>query len=173
MNFLRLSFIRKSLLAALVGCGSSLLAHADTTADPPSINEALSSAKSWLAEIDAAQYEQSYAEGCTAFHNKVPHDQWVTVLKALRPPLGPLVSRKEASHTYKPDGYEGLDGECMVIIYNSVFTQIPSEIEVVVLKREDGKWRAAGYNAQPQVTAQDDQPPPEASTTTTTQQSSR
>jgi len=159
----------KCLLAALAvwggGCFTNISCGADESL-PPSASGALAAAKDWVAEIDAGKYEQSYDEGCVALHNKVAHDEWLTVLKALRPSLGPLVSRKVASTNYKPDGYEGLQGECVVIAYNTVFAKMPSELEVVVMKREDGKWLGAGYNAQPQQAVQEDQPPPQASTTT-------
>jgi hypothetical protein len=173
MNAFRLSSRRKNLRFLLLLGGWNFIALAPGLADPDpsSANEALATAKNWVAEIDAGKYEESYAEGCTALHNKVTHDQWITVLKAIRPALGDVVSRKEDSHSYKPDGYEGLDGECMVIKYDTSLTKMPSLIEVVVLKREDGKWRGAGYNAQPQTAPEGDIPPPQASTTTTSEES--
>jgi hypothetical protein len=144
--------------------------RADPTADPALTKEALASAQNWLTEIDSGRYDESYSEGCLAFHNKVTREQWDTVLKALRPPLGSLVTRKVASYSYKPDGYGGLEGECMVITYNSAFTKLPSDLEVVVLKREDGQWRGAGYNAQPQTEADSDSPPPADAETEVNQQ---
>ena len=131
------------------------------------VDSAVSSAQTWLSQIDSGKYDQSYAEGCLAFHNKVSHEQWTTVLKALRPPLGSVVSRKLAAHAYHPDGFQGLEGECMVITYNTVFTKMPSDVEIVVLKHEDGHWRGAGYNAQPVVEAASDadNPPPAAAQT--------
>ena len=134
-------------------------------ASPESTRDALATAQHWLAEIDAEKYDESYEEGCTAFHNKVSHDEWLTVLKALRPSIGTLVNRKELKHTYKPDGYEGLEGECMVIMYAATFTKLGPTLEVVVLKREDGKWRGAGYNAQPQQGESSQPPPPPESST--------
>lgn len=139
-------------------------AHAD--ADPAMVNEAVAAAHGWLAQIDAGKYEDSYNEGCLAFHNKVTQGQWTTVLKSLRPPLGTVVSRKVVKTEYKPDGLEGLTGECMVITYNTAFSKVPVDLEIVVLKREDGQWRGAGYNAQPQgdPTEPDSMPPAEAHT---------
>jgi len=129
-------------------------------ADDPSAS-ALSAARNWLVQIDAGQYEQSYDEGCTAFHNKTPENEWLTVLQAIRTPLGTPVNRQEVGHSYKPDGFEGLDGECMVITYNTTFSKGALETEVVVLKREAGTWRGAGYNAQtqPNPQTQDDSVP--------------
>jgi len=71
------------------------------------IDNALVASKAWVAQIDAGQYDESYAFGCGAMHDKVPQDRWTQVLKALRTPWGPVVSRKQLSHIYKPNGYEG------------------------------------------------------------------
>jgi hypothetical protein len=130
------------------------------------VNDAVAAAQSWLAQIDAGKYEESYDEGCLAFHNKVSELQWTTILKSLRPPLGTVVSRKVVKTEYKPDGLEGLQGECMVITYNTAFSRVPVDLEIVVLQREDGHWRGAGYNAQPQgdPTEPDSMPPPEVHT---------
>ena len=106
-------------------------------------------AQAWVAQIDAARYDDSYAAGCVAFHEKVSADKWNSVLKTLRLPLGAVVNRKESSHLDKPDGFEGLDGECMVIKYTTSFKNLPDAIEIIVVKKEDGKWKGAGYNVLP------------------------
>lgn len=147
-----------------------LLAEPDTGENSALVKEAVDSAQSWMAEIDAGHYDQSYSEGCLAFHNKVTRAEWTAVLKSLRPPLGTVVSRKVANYSYKPDGYEGLQGECIVITFNTVFSKVPADIEVVVLKREEGQWRGAGYNAQPQGDAPTEPIPPATPQTEVNQQ---
>jgi hypothetical protein len=166
MNLPSLRFVHARVLKTLriflfsaVALAAMNRAHAD--ADPALVNEALAAAHGWLAQIDSGKYEESYDAGCLAFHNKVTQVQWTTVLKSLRPPLGTVVSRKVVKTEYKPDGLEGLQGECMVITYNTAFSKVPTDLEIVVLKREDGQWRGAGYNAQPQGDPTDtDSPPP-------------
>jgi Protein of unknown function (DUF4019) len=132
------------------------------------IDNALLVSKAWMAQIDAGQYDDSYAFGCDAMHDKVPQDRWGQVLKALRTPWGPVVDRKPLSHIYKPNGYEGSEGEFMVITYDSSFKKLGSATEIVVLKWEGGKWRGAGYNAQAKLPSDDDTAPPPASSTTET-----
>jgi hypothetical protein len=141
------------LTGAFFLCAASLARAvvAPNPADDSRTREAVAAAQLWLAKIDANKVEDSYADGCTAFHNKVSMQQWITVLRALRPSIGNVTSRTEQSADYKPDGFEGLEGECVVIKYTSVFTVIGPALEVVVMKREDGQWRGAGYNVQPQV----------------------
>jgi len=130
------------------------------------IDNALAASKAWVAQIDAGQYEDSYAFGCGAMHDKVPQDRWTLVLKALRAPWGPVVSRNQISHIYKPNGYEGSEGEFMVITYDTSFVRLDSATEVVVLKWEDGQWRGAGYNAGAKLPPDDDSAPPPPSNTT-------
>jgi hypothetical protein len=166
--------LRRANLFSLIFCvlgwtGATAAPLGASTEDPAAIKAALASAQEWLAEIDAGHFDQSYAEGCLAFHNKVSRAEWDTVLKSLRMPLGPVINRKFANYSYHPDGYEGLEGECMVITYNTSFSKLPSDLEVVVLKHEDGQWRGAGYNAQPQGEAESDSPPPADAQTEVTQ----
>jgi hypothetical protein len=132
------------------------------------IDQALVASKAWAAQIDAGQYDESYAFACDAMHDKVPQDRWEQVLKALRIPWGTVVSRKQISHIYKPNGYEGAGGEFMVITYDTSFQRMDPATEVVVLKWEDGKWRGAGYNAGPKSSPDEGAaaPPPPSTTET-------
>ena len=116
--------------------------------------EATAVAQAWMAQIDAGHYEEVYAAGCIAFHEKVSLDKWVSVLKTIRIPLGTVTSRKEITHLNKPDGFEGLDGQCIVFKYATSFSKLPEALEVVVVKREDGHWKGAGYNLMPKQAAE-------------------
>jgi hypothetical protein len=132
------------------------------------IDQALAVSKTWMTQIDAGQYDDSYTFGCDAMHDKVPQDRWAAVLKALRTPWGPVVSRKQISHIYKPNGYEGTGGEYMVITYDTTFKRLGDATEVVVLRWEGGKWRGAGYNAGAKMSPEDDSAtPPDSSATET------
>jgi hypothetical protein len=132
------------------------------------LDQAVTASKTWVSLIDAGQYEESYAFGCDEMHDKVAQDRWVTVLKALRTPWGPVVSRKQISHIYKPNGVSGLEGECMVITYDTSFKGMNPAMEVVVLRWEDGKWRGAGYNAGPKPQPDDGSTPQPTPTATET-----
>ncbi len=115
--------------------------------DDPSV-AALAASKSWISLIDAGNYTESYAFACGAMHEKVAEDRWELILKALRAPWGRVADRQQISHVYKPNGFEGTEGEFMVITYDTTFAKALEATEVVVLKKEDGEWRGAGYNAQ-------------------------
>jgi hypothetical protein len=115
------------------------------------VEDGLVVSKSWVGLIDDGQYDESYESASGAMHEKVQEDRWSTVLKALRSPWGPVMSRQQLSHVYKPDGFEGTEGEFLVITYDTSFKKLDSAREVVVLRWEDGKWRGAGYNVGPKV----------------------
>ena len=147
MNSTRPTFCALSLFLAAVFLFVGRLDAVASAEDQ--VEEAVVASKNWVAQIDAGGYEESYSFACAAMRDKTPEDRWVAVLKALRKPWGPVVSRKQLSHIYKPNGVPGLNGECMVITYATAFKNLNPATEIVVLKWEDGKWRGAGYNAGP------------------------
>jgi hypothetical protein len=115
------------------------------------IDDGLVVSKSWVGMIDDGEYDESYEAASGAMHDKVQQDRWSVVLKALRGSWGPVLSRQQLSHVYKPNGFEGTEGEFLVITYDTSFKKLNSARELVVLRWEDGKWRGAGYNAGPKV----------------------
>ncbi len=125
----------------------TLAARAD---DDSAVNDTLSIARTWLGEIDAGSYDQSYTDAGSALHEKVPQDRWVKILKTERPLLGKVVSREVISHELHPDGLEGAQGTFMVLGYRTSFATKPDELEYVVLKREFGGWRCVGYDFGPE-----------------------
>jgi hypothetical protein len=116
------------------------------------VDDALNVSKDWVAQIDAGRYDESYAFGCDAMRDKVPETTWEEVLKTLRSPWGAVESRRQVSHVFKPNGYEGTEGEFILITYETTFKRLDPATEVVVLKWDGGKWRGAGYNAGPKDT---------------------
>jgi hypothetical protein len=141
-----------------------LAARAD---DDSQYTDAINIAHTWLGEIDAGNYDQSYTDAGSALHDKVPQDTWVKILRTERPLLGKVVSRQVISHEAHPDGLEGAPGNFLVIGYRTAFDTKPDELEYVVLKRDFGGWRCVGYDFGPeQVQNNPDEGP---NTTTTTQ----
>jgi hypothetical protein len=146
---------------------AALLVRADDE-DDRHMGNALNVAKEWIAEIDAGEYDQSYADGGSALHEKVPQDTWVRILKTERPLLGNVVTRTETDHSYRPNGFEGTDGEFFVISYRTAFANKPDEVEHLVLKREGGRWRGVGYDFGPEEVTTDPDAGPTTTVTTST-----
>jgi hypothetical protein len=137
-------------LLAWITAGLLALPLAARADDDNQFGDALSVARTWLGEIDAGNYDQSYTDGGSALHEKVPQDTWVKILKTERPTLGKVVSRQEISHTLRPNGLEGAEGTFLVVSYRTAFVTKPDELEYVVLKHEFGGWRCVGYDFGPE-----------------------
>jgi hypothetical protein len=154
-------------LGLLLGAAATAFASAQDHVD-----EGLAVSKSWIGLIDHGRYDESYSAASGAMHEKIPQDRWNIILKALRQPWGPVVNRQQLSHVYKPNGFEGSEGEFLVITYDSSFQKQDGIAEVVVLRWEDGQWRGAGYNAGPKANPDStaDNSAPSSTTETQTQE---
>jgi hypothetical protein len=139
--------VRLPLLFTFVACFAFTAAVRVHASAEDQIDQAVAASKTWVAQIDAGKYEDSYSFACDETRDKFPEDKWVDVLKAIRKQWGSVIDRHQLSHVYKPHGVRGLDGECVVITYNTNFTNLDNATETVVLKWEDGQWRGAGYFA--------------------------
>ena len=129
------------------------------------VDDGLVASKNWVAQIDAGHYDDSYAAASGEMRDKVQQDRWALVLKSIREPWGAVVSRHQLSHVYKPNGFEGTEGEFLVITYDTSFQKLPEATELVVLRWEDGQWRGAGYNAGAKPSTDNSGPVPPDSTT--------
>jgi len=108
--------------------------------------EAVTAAEGWLALVDAGKYGESWKAASGYFKIAVPQGQWEQSLKAVRSPLGKLVSRKLLSKTYMTSLPGAPDGEYLVIQFETSFQNKKSAIETITpMKEKDGKWRVSGY----------------------------
>jgi len=108
--------------------------------------EAVTAAEGWLALVDAGKYGESWKAASGYFKIAVPQGQWEQSLKAVRSPLGKLVSRKLLSKTYMTSLPGAPHGEYLVIQFETSFQNKKSAIETITpMKEKDGKWRVSGY----------------------------
>ena len=56
--------------------------------------EAMTAAKEWLALVDAGEYNQSWLTANKTLKEQSEKDDWANYLKAIREPLGKIISRK-------------------------------------------------------------------------------
>ena len=104
------------------------------------------SAESWLALTDNGKYGESWDDAAQLFKNAVTREQWTNQIKAVRPPLGKVQSRRLKSATYTKTLPGAPDGEYVVIQYETSFENKASAIETIVpMLDKDGKWRVSGY----------------------------
>ncbi len=107
---------------------------------------AIAAAEEWLALVDAGSFLKSWTQAAEYFKNAVPKDQWEQSLKAVRAPLGKLVSREVQNAMFRKTLPGAPDGEYVVIRFLSAFENKAFAIETVTPMMEvDGEWRVSGY----------------------------
>ena len=115
-------------------------------AEADKVKLALSSAETWLSLVDEGKYADSWNEAAGYFKGAVKQKQWQEMLKAVRKPLGKVISREVKSKSYHTSLPGAPDGEYVVIQFDTSFESKKSAIETVTpMKDKDGKWRVSGY----------------------------
>jgi len=149
MNPIRF-FVRRSLfIFGFAGCLLLLVTSKGFAADDANVDTGLAAAKDWTTMIDGGQYEQSYNASSDTLRQKIDQNKWSVLLKTFRDSWGPVVTRKETNHVFRPNGFEGADGQFLVITYDTSFQKVGDLMEVVVMRWEGGQWKGAGYNGGP------------------------
>ena len=123
-------------------CLMPAIAAADDSAE----KAAASAAQSWLGQIDAGSYGQSWNDASVYFQGAVTEKGWIDALNGSRKSLGKLLSRKlgKAQNVKSLPGAP--DGSYVVMQYDTNFSNKKSAVETVTFVQEkDGKWKAAGY----------------------------
>ncbi len=111
---------------------------------------AQSAAESWLALVDAGNYDQSWEEASSIFKEKVTKEQWQSAMEMARGQVGKLDSRKLKTASYAKDPPNAPSGEYVNIQYDSKFQNLPAALESVTpMLDKDGKWRVSGYFIKP------------------------
>jgi len=129
-----------SLFALLLGVCSTVQAQQK----PEQLAQQTSEA--WLALVDSGKYADSWQESSQLFKAHVTREQWQSMLRASRDPLGKVQSRKLKSATYSKTLPGAPDGEYVVIQCESSFEHKQSAVETVTpMLDKDGKWRVSGY----------------------------
>jgi hypothetical protein len=107
---------------------------------------ALSAAEKWLTIVDSQKYAESWKETAELFRNAVPPNQWAQSLRAVRKPLGKLVSREVKTKVFKTSLPGAPDGEYVVIQFETSFENKKAAAETITpMMDKDGVWRVSGY----------------------------
>ena len=103
-------------------------------------------AESWLALTDTGKYAESWNQAGEIFRSAITEDQWVKTIKAVRGPLGKLLSRNLRIADFKTSLPGAPDGQYVVIQYDTVFEKKQTAVETITpMLEKDGKWRVSGY----------------------------
>jgi hypothetical protein len=108
--------------------------------------KALEAAQKWLTLVDKGEYGKSWEAASGYFQRAVPEGRWEQTLRAVRAPLGKVISRKVKSRQYTTALPGAPDGEYVVIQFQTSFENKKSSLETVTpMKEKDGSWRVSGY----------------------------
>ena len=112
----------------------------------PSIEEAISSAYTWLGLIDNGEYGRSWEETASIFKAHVSQAQWEKALENITKPLGKVISREVISQTPTETVPGAPKGNYVVIQFRTDFENKKGAIETVTpMLEKDGQWRVSGY----------------------------
>lgn len=108
--------------------------------------------QSWLQEIDANHYAQSWQDASANFRKAVTSDYWGIALNQARAPFGKCAERKlvtavEQSEVPSPSGTQ--KGDFVVAKFDTTFDFAHVTETVCFEKEPDGNWRASGYYIKP------------------------
>jgi len=107
---------------------------------------AVEAAQRWLKLIDDGDYGKSWDEAAGIFKSAVTKEQWESSVKAVRIPLGKVISREVRSKVYTKRLPGAPDGEYVVIEFNTSFENKKAAVETVTPTLDkDGIWRVSGY----------------------------
>lgn len=118
---------------------------ADTSAQTEAAEEA---AQSWLAHIDEGDLAESHATASALLTEQMPEAQWVSAIEGVKAQMGEVGTRELASAQYTTTLPNAPAGEYVVLSFNTAFANAQGT-EVLVMHREDGTWKAAGYVVRP------------------------
>ncbi len=107
---------------------------------------AVAAAEDWLELVDHEKYTQSWEQASKLFKSVVDQKDWVLSLKAVREPLGSVISRQLIKAERANELPGAPPGKYMVMHFRTAYANKPSSIETVTVSSEsDGMWRISGY----------------------------
>lgn len=112
------------------------------------IQAARDAGQQWLDLVDAADYEQSWTAAAQMLKDQVDQAQWAQLGQQVQSQVGALQSRTLASEQYTTSLPNLPEGQYVVLVYSSEFAQAEAR-EMLVLTREEGGWKVAGYRVLP------------------------
>ena len=134
------------LVLALVGCGTLAPSGTSSKSNPAAEKAAIESAQAWLDLLDGGSYTKSWEEAAAISKSAVSQAEAEEKLRAVRTPLGKVVSRKIKSRQYATSLPGAPDGEYVVIQYDTKFENKANAVETITpMLEKEGMWKVSGY----------------------------
>ena len=136
------SRFRVGVILALVSMVGVLPAQANDEA----ITQARTAAQSWLAQLDAGGYGETWEAAGELLQGAVSKKEWSAKIAATLGPMGAVDTRTDQSGEFVTTLPGAPDGEYVVLKFDTSFENKQKAVETVILRREsDGLWRVSGY----------------------------
>ena len=119
-----------------------IAANAPHAAD---IRAARQAAETWIALLDAGNFDQAYGLMGQAARAQITPDQWKAQLKASRTKYGKLASRTFQYTDYATTLKGAPPGQYVVLDYLCAFVSGKSAPETIVMAKVHGQWQVAGF----------------------------
>jgi hypothetical protein len=131
-------FVVGIITIGIIGCVSQTRNETET--------KAINSAQSWLELVDSEKYKDSWEKTTEYFKSVVSEKKFEIDTRAVRSPLGKVITRKLMSVNLKTSLPGAPTGKYEIIKYKTSFKNKKSGIETVVLKEaKDNVWKIDGY----------------------------
>ena len=136
----------KNVLAGALFLAFGLIANANDSDSPESIDAAKEASTIWLSMVDEQKYQESWSEASAILKGAVTQAEWTANLNSIRGSLG-AVERRDADTSEFHESLEELpDGEYFVFTFRSAFENRNFAYEVLAIAKEpDSSWRVMGY----------------------------
>lgn len=106
-------------------------------------------ALSWVALVDAGQWEESWKEASVYFRAAVSAEDWTAQVRPIREPLGKVKSRTLKDTQALSELPGAPKGDYRILSFATDFEAMTSAIETVVLAKTDEEWAVVGYFIRP------------------------
>lgn len=120
-------------------------------AQEPSAQEeaAVAAADAWIDLVDSSSYGESWEAAAPEFQSGISQDDWAAAVQQVHGQVGKIQSRELLQSQYRTSLPNAPEGEYVVIQYQSVFSGLPQAMEMIVMSKSNGEWKAAGYQVMP------------------------
>jgi hypothetical protein len=127
-------------LAIFPSCGGP--SQQADSADRAENHAVLEAAQSWLAALDAGNYEETWNQSATVFRiGNGTSANWADAASQMRGPLGRVASRQLKE--MKPTNLQ--EGAAYALAFDTNFEARRGSTEEVTLILDGGFWKVAGY----------------------------
>jgi len=134
---------------ALLALGVGLLCASPLAAQDPRASLVQETTRSWLADTDRGNAEQSWKKAGKQFRDAITVERWAESLKRVRTPLGALSQRAQLGTQFRKNIPGAPDGEYSIVLFLTTFAKKMDARETLTLEHEpDGAWRVIGYLIQ-------------------------